>query len=1068
MSSADLINKIYICWDQAGYNDYPNYEKGAIGLLEYDAITNEYSFHKPIDLCEIPTGITGKSPKLTASSQKLHAVYGRFVTNEDLFMSRDMYKNNINELILETPILINNWGGSNYLQERETRADITNAGDVLYVTAHLLYQEGISLILDTKTKAKNINANEWQDLGIVRIDDRNTYKSPPMIYDQFTNKLIFSSSYLQFPTFIATNKEYNLSNASWESEYPIISNHYSLGYYVGGSLSNSIHGNYITFSTGISQGKCVGSRRIRPITGNITYNTLLTGTEYVNTSTSTISHSNGAKIIAENGSSTTIAPNSQLYIDQSDLLEFKSGSTLNIQDNAQLIVDGNYATLKVNSNVNVNLGTNAKIIIRNGAYLDANGATFTGINGATWQGIEFDYSGNNNIRYCNFYNASTSLKFLCDPSNEILSSNISDNIFTIPGAQTGSYTYGIYTQDMNYVDVGNNIFNMQQGNLSVGLCMKFTNSTTANSSINDYYKILIYGNHFNSGKIGMVLMSYASSLKPYFIYNNFFNTTESSIAEYGIATRKAIGEIKNCPFSSVNTKSDLTITQSSLSLTNNTFGAIFNNINATASTIIGIAPELTTNEIILTGGNNIFYSSSSDNIMMGAGQTLNINNGYNCFQSHGSGKLHLNGGLDVNGTTYDAYNNYWNTQAPDYYLLNNQDPAQNITLIYSQLASCQTLSLSIHQIIDRGNGLFDTIYKSQKPTNVYVAPDEELYNQAYTYLYNSNYPTAILNFKSLIDGYSTSSYLAGALYDLYSTYESLDTSSSQSYKDNLYSDLKTYLNEKINSKNYDEEFNDIAYNLILMCETNMGNYNDALTGYQFIAMYHPDAIARLMASWDYTEVEALFNGMGGSEKENVSEDKYIFDLTNKLESAIAKDSTLKTLKRQYLKETELKNAKVNSVLNSNDITSKNKAIEQKEKDDLLIRKSVNVLMTSKNLTKEQKTQNQLDDIILISTNKEQVKQDKVENTPKEFNLSQNYPNPFNPTTKIKYALPKTGLVSMKIYDITGREIQTLVNEVKQAGNYTVDFNGANLSSGVYFYKIQSGDYVSVKRMVLIK
>lgn len=91
-----------------------------------------------------------------------------------------------------------------------------------------------------------------------------------------------------------------------------------------------------------------------------------------------------------------------------------------------------------------------------------------------------------------------------------------------------------------------------------------------------------------------------------------------------------------------------------------------------------------------------------------------------------------------------------------------------------------------------------------------------------------------------------------------------------------------------------------------------------------------------------------------------------------------------------------------------------------------------------------------------------------QNKPKDFNLMQNFPNPFNPTTKINFALPKQGFVTLKIYDITGREIQTLVNEVKQAGYYSVDFNGSALASGVYFYKIQSNDFVSVKRMVLIK
>jgi hypothetical protein len=85
-----------------------------------------------------------------------------------------------------------------------------------------------------------------------------------------------------------------------------------------------------------------------------------------------------------------------------------------------------------------------------------------------------------------------------------------------------------------------------------------------------------------------------------------------------------------------------------------------------------------------------------------------------------------------------------------------------------------------------------------------------------------------------------------------------------------------------------------------------------------------------------------------------------------------------------------------------------------------------------------------------------------------FNISQNFPNPFNPVTKINYELPKDTKVKLVIYDILGREIKTLVNEIKQSGKYTVEFNGSNLASGVYFYRIQAGDYIAVKRMVLVK
>jgi len=89
-------------------------------------------------------------------------------------------------------------------------------------------------------------------------------------------------------------------------------------------------------------------------------------------------------------------------------------------------------------------------------------------------------------------------------------------------------------------------------------------------------------------------------------------------------------------------------------------------------------------------------------------------------------------------------------------------------------------------------------------------------------------------------------------------------------------------------------------------------------------------------------------------------------------------------------------------------------------------------------------------------------------TPLSFKLSQNYPNPFNPTTKISYSLPKSGFVTLKVYDILGKEVATLVNEVKNAGNYSVDFSASSFTSGVYFYKIETNGFSDIKKMMLIK
>jgi len=88
--------------------------------------------------------------------------------------------------------------------------------------------------------------------------------------------------------------------------------------------------------------------------------------------------------------------------------------------------------------------------------------------------------------------------------------------------------------------------------------------------------------------------------------------------------------------------------------------------------------------------------------------------------------------------------------------------------------------------------------------------------------------------------------------------------------------------------------------------------------------------------------------------------------------------------------------------------------------------------------------------------------------PDKFALEQNYPNPFNPTTRINFNLPENAKVMLKIYDIAGKEISTLINENLNAGYYTVNFNGSNLSSGIYFYKIFMADFTKVLKMTLIK
>ncbi len=96
----------------------------------------------------------------------------------------------------------------------------------------------------------------------------------------------------------------------------------------------------------------------------------------------------------------------------------------------------------------------------------------------------------------------------------------------------------------------------------------------------------------------------------------------------------------------------------------------------------------------------------------------------------------------------------------------------------------------------------------------------------------------------------------------------------------------------------------------------------------------------------------------------------------------------------------------------------------------------------------------------------------VNNLPRKYSLSQNYPNPFNPSTTINYSLPKAGHVTLRVFDILGRKVAELVNSKQNAGNYSVQFSAAgeasNLSSGIYLYKLETGNFMSVKKMIVLK
>ena len=101
-------------------------------------------------------------------------------------------------------------------------------------------------------------------------------------------------------------------------------------------------------------------------------------------------------------------------------------------------------------------------------------------------------------------------------------------------------------------------------------------------------------------------------------------------------------------------------------------------------------------------------------------------------------------------------------------------------------------------------------------------------------------------------------------------------------------------------------------------------------------------------------------------------------------------------------------------------------------------------------------------------NESEIVNVEVISQPTEYSLSQNYPNPFNPTTTIEYSIPVSGNVKLIVYNSLGEHVSTLVNDFKESGNYQVDFNATNLSSGIYYYSLKANTFIATKKMLLIK
>ncbi|MBI5402892.1 MAG: T9SS type A sorting domain-containing protein [Ignavibacteriae bacterium] len=1051
-------------------NKQPGYGCDYLGYVTYEFSTDlikEWSNNNSY----------GRNPQITAGADRIFLVYTNYyssseeqVVTPDPSSTQDIFTTKEISLaptpVFSNPQIVSNWNiGSNNCAY--TRASIINYDNGLYIFAKTALLDMGLFSLGGQFK-KSSNGGTWTEQSTLVENMITGYEVNQTI---ISNTDLSSGPRIGFiyqKPYYSTNSgncfevrysEYDINTNSFIPPVTLQRNSNSSLQIDASFIFSSKQGDYVVYQNLESTISFRKIRRPRAIAGNITYNTLLTGNEYINSPSTPYCHSNGAKIIAMPNSVTNILDNTKLYIDNGDNLQLKSGSVLNLGSNVELIFSGSNSYLATESGVTVNCGANSSIKVMDGAYVNLNGITFS--SSSQWNGIDFINAGTSTITGCTFSDCQRPISIYNDLSHASNNQTITNNTFNLTGNASDR---GIYAENLYSLNAQNNTFNLSSS--SIGIYIKDYDLSSMENNESLYFSLILKNNIFNSGSISLVLASYMSQKPSYYIEGNTFNNN----SYINILGRDMQGTIKNNSSYGSSARA-LHFTQSDPEVYNNTFYST-KNILAGSQSVVHIEPIITETGIVWYGGRNYMQASGQDNVEYNYGY-VTMDYGENRFIRSGS-NYHLYGIIEPEGNYYTRNNCFDNSNTPVSLIWDeNNNPVNPI--IYGSTFSCNnSTNDGIDWVIrEIGSGLYDSVKVTALPSGTQLTQEEILYAQAVNNYNNSNYFNAVTDFKSLINQYPGFTSIISSLYKIYTCYENLDTVPNQENRDILYGNLVTYLSEKINSELYSEEFNEIAYNLILGCYTNMTEYNSALDGYEFISLFHPNPELRLLASWDFAEVEALI-GTGGSvssREEKMTPEEFKDYRVKRMNKLIKGDPIKEKMKKTFSnssKKRDENTKKQLAKLTKDDAEIKMQIIKNEESK--LKNKAVNNLRTAKTLTKSEKEKKQLEGLLLSAgitdLNRKSVSSESI--LPFKYELSQNYPNPFNPSTNIKYQIANNKFVSIKVFDLAGREIAILVNEFQKAGTYEIKFNGSNFASGVYFYRIQAGDFVQVKKMVLVK
>jgi hypothetical protein len=739
------------------------------------------------------------------------------------------------------------------------------------------------------------------------------------------------------------------------------------------------------------------------------------------------------------------------------------GTTINFSDSGCIVVNGGSFICG-----DVTQPTHTRNIIFRGNSNSWSGLTFNGcglvnINSAQFQNVKGDEENTNyavkmincsavNINNCTFTNA--------DPQKSgaiesIYSGSAND---TPPLLYISGNTFNMNTSDKTIVSVIANSGSSVPAMLDNNIFTSTSNSATA------MYLAFVSGVEIS----GNAIVGYNKAVEMHYsnidVIGNSITSTTGNNGAKGIDAQD---------FSAVNLTSNGAMRTGGMNIIDNV-GENINNIYVNNSyfylsggkNIFNIIPN--SNSYHLKG---IFPGSSGDNV---------LDESLNCFKLNNVAIVESNlpvkdvkwgdteGDIDFNFFTYD----------------------------------CGTSGECNEMVVDMGNSVFDTICivpggSGGGVPGVQTITPKRMYDSLCILMRLRNFSEAKEKCYQLLNTFPDSSQGLNAISKLYYLAVTLDTSTVN------ITDCKTFLNSLIlNHPNNLSLVRKCNY-YVQKCKVKLKQYQSAMTGFQQIMQQNPYSYEALLASWDYAATHLLdsLNGAGGSSSENEnidyslltihdlhftidefsSDDILSLDydaLFEKTDNLLFNDDDKDAFTKEQRKTistsvvTALEDTKKKS---KNHIEELTKRSEEGNSDAVV---ELKVIKTLKEVVKVKKPKSIFEhiksvnkDIQKLNTVKNETVKKVMNTIPTSYNLSQNYPNPFNPVTKINYELPKDGKVKLVIYDILGREIKTLVNEIKQAGRYTIEFNGNQYASGVYFFRIQvegGKSFTSVKKMLMIK